>query len=38
MKSAQSELLETLNVGDWNDELESQLTVALEEFKSSGSW
>jgi F-type H+-transporting ATPase subunit alpha len=38
MKSAQSELLETLDVGDWNDELESQLTVALEEFKSSGSW
>jgi F-type H+-transporting ATPase subunit alpha len=38
VKSGQPELLETLNGGDWNDELEEQLTSAVTEFKTSGSW
>ena len=36
--SAQAELLETLDGGDWNDDLEAQLTAVLEEFKATGSW
>jgi F-type H+-transporting ATPase subunit alpha len=38
MKTSQNELLEVLNGGDWNDDLDSQLAAALDEFKSSGSW
>ena len=37
MLSSQSELLDTLNGGDWNDDIESQLNVALEDFKATGS-
>jgi len=36
--SAQAELLETLNGGDWNDDLEARLTAVLEDFKATGSW
>ena len=28
----------TLDGGDWNDELEAQLTAAVDEFKSTGTW
>jgi len=38
MASSKTELLETLNGGNWGDELEAALTAALEEFKSTGSW
>ena len=38
MASAKAELLETLNGGDWNDDLESQLTAVLDDFKETGSW
>ena len=38
MASSKSELLDTLNGGDWNDDLESQLNAALDDFKTSGSW
>jgi F-type H+-transporting ATPase subunit alpha len=38
MASSQSELLSTLNSGDWNDEVESQLAAAVEEFKTTGAW
>src|SRR5210317_1343710 len=38
MKSAQAGLLSTLDEGDWNDELKSQLTAVLEDFKATGSW
>jgi F-type H+-transporting ATPase subunit alpha len=38
MKSSQSELLLALDGGDWNDDVEAQLTAVLEEFKKSGSW
>jgi len=38
MASSQSELLATLDKGDWNDDIESQLTAAVEEFKATGSW
>jgi F-type H+-transporting ATPase subunit alpha len=31
-------LLETLNGGNWNDELEAELKSAIEDFKSTGSW
>jgi hypothetical protein len=30
--------LGVLNGGDWNDDLDSQLTTALDEFKATGSW
>jgi F-type H+-transporting ATPase subunit alpha len=36
--SAQAELLETLNGGDWNDDLEARLTAVLDDFKATGSW
>ena len=36
--SAQAELLETLNGGDWNEDLEARLTAVLEDFKATGSW
>ena len=38
MGTSQSELLGTLDGGDWNDELEAQLTAAVDEFKSTGTW
>jgi len=38
MISSQSELLDTLDHGDWNDEVETQLTAAMEDFKATGSW
>ncbi|MEJ2534670.1 MAG: F0F1 ATP synthase subunit alpha [Gammaproteobacteria bacterium] len=38
MNSSQGELMEALNQGDWNDDLEARLKAAVEEFKSSGSW
>jgi len=38
MASSHAELLGALNNGDWNDDLESQLTAALEDFKATGSW
>jgi len=38
MASSKTELLAPLNGGDWNDDLESQLVAALDEFKASGSW
>jgi len=38
MNSAHADLMEQLNAGDWNDELEAQLKAAVEEFKSTGSW
>ena len=38
MASSKAELLATLNEGNWNDDVESQLVVALEDFKATGSW
>jgi F-type H+-transporting ATPase subunit alpha len=38
VKSAHAELLSQLDKGDWNDDLEAQLTGVLEEFKATGSW
>jgi len=38
MASSRADLLGALNHGDWNDDLESQLTAALEDFKATGSW
>ena len=38
MKATQGELMESLNSGAWNDEVEGQLKAAVEEFKASGSW
>jgi F-type H+-transporting ATPase subunit alpha len=38
MASSQVELLGTLNEGSWNDDIESQLTAALDAFKATGSW
>jgi F-type H+-transporting ATPase subunit alpha len=38
MSATQAELMEALNHGDWNDDLEAQINAALEEFKASGSW
>jgi F-type H+-transporting ATPase subunit alpha len=38
MGSSNADLLGALNEGNWNDDLESQLTAALEDFKSTGSW
>jgi F-type H+-transporting ATPase subunit alpha len=31
-------LMGKLDAGDWNDDLEAQLKVAVTEFKASGSW
>jgi F-type H+-transporting ATPase subunit alpha len=31
-------LMDTLNGGDWNDEIEGKLKAAVEEFKATGSW
>jgi len=38
MNNSQSELVETLNRGDWGDEIEAQLKAACEEFATTGSW
>ena len=38
MANSQSGLLSTLDGGDWNDEVEAQLTDAVKEFKSTGTW
>ena len=38
MNSGQAELMDALNHGDWNDELEAKLKAAVEEFKATGSW
>jgi F-type H+-transporting ATPase subunit alpha len=38
MVTSQSELLDTLDHGDWTGDLESQLTAALDDFKATGSW
>jgi F-type H+-transporting ATPase subunit alpha len=38
MASANSELLDTLNTGDWNDDIEAKLVAAVEDFKATGSW
>jgi F-type H+-transporting ATPase subunit alpha len=38
MNSTRGELMETLNGGDWNDDLEAQLKAAVEDFKATGSW
>jgi F-type H+-transporting ATPase subunit alpha len=38
IKSAKPDLIATLDGGDWNDDLESQLSAAVEDFKSTGSW
>ena len=36
--STKADLLDTLNHGDWNDDLEAQLTAVLDDFKATGSW
>jgi F-type H+-transporting ATPase subunit alpha len=38
IKSTQGELMDALNHGDWNDDLEEQLKAAVEEFSTTGSW
>ncbi len=38
MNNSQTELVATLNGGDWNDDIEAQLKAACEEFKTTGSW
>jgi F-type H+-transporting ATPase subunit alpha len=38
MKSTQTALMETLDGGNWNDDLEQQLKAAVAAFKTSGSW
>jgi F-type H+-transporting ATPase subunit alpha len=38
MSTAQGELLGKLNEGNWNDDLETQLKAAVEDFKSTGTW
>jgi F-type H+-transporting ATPase subunit alpha len=38
MNASQGALMEALGTGDWNDDLQDQLTAALDEFKTSGSW
>jgi len=38
MASAHAELVATLDNGDWNDDLEAQLTAAVKDFKATGSW
>ena len=36
--STQTDLLDELDKGHWTDELESQLTSVLDDFKATGSW
>jgi len=38
VESQHGDLLETLNTGDWNDEVQGKLDAVVIEFKSSGSW
>jgi F-type H+-transporting ATPase subunit alpha len=38
MNSTQGELMDTLNGGDWNDDIEAKLKTAVENFKATGSW
>jgi F-type H+-transporting ATPase subunit alpha len=38
VKSAQPDLMATLDEGNWNDELDAQLTAALDDFKATGTW
>ena len=38
MASSKAELLGILNEGNWNDDVESQLVAALDDFKATGSW
>ncbi len=38
IQSSHGELLETLNGGAWDDDLESQLATAVADFKAAGSW
>ena len=38
MSGSQAELLDTLNGGDWNDDVEAKLVAAVEDFKATGSW
>jgi F-type H+-transporting ATPase subunit alpha len=38
MNNSHTEFMENLTAGDWNDELEAQMTSAVEDFKSTGSW
>jgi len=38
MNNSEVELMETLNGGDWNDDIKGQLNAACEEFKTTGSW
>jgi F-type H+-transporting ATPase subunit alpha len=38
MNNSQAEFMENLAAGDWNDELEAQMTSAVDEFKSTGAW
>jgi F-type H+-transporting ATPase subunit alpha len=36
--STQAELMNALDSGDWNDDLEKRLKAAVENFKATGSW
>jgi F-type H+-transporting ATPase subunit alpha len=38
MNNSEGELVETLNRGDWDDEIEARLKAACEEFATTGSW
>jgi F-type H+-transporting ATPase subunit alpha len=38
VNNTHAEFMDRLNHGDWNDELESELKAACDEFKSTGSW
>jgi F-type H+-transporting ATPase subunit alpha len=38
MASTHADLVATLDHGDWNDEVESQLVAAMKDFKETGSW
>ena len=38
LASAEPKLMESLDAGDWNDELEGKLKGAVEHFKATGSW
>jgi len=38
MNNSRTEFMGDLSEGNWNDELETQMTSAVEDFKSTGSW
>ena len=38
MASSKADILETLDGGTWDDDIEAKLKAAVEEFKSTGSW